>query len=264
MQKGICFYFGFLNNIEERTEMIKAAGFDSIITNADKRFIFQNGKIATQVKLFKKYGLKPSSLHMRYKRDELPNFFLANRLGAKLEKTLKKDITIAAKFGFKCVVMHLGGDYSNVGFERLKRLLKFAEKKNVPLALENLSDDRAFCYIMENFRHPYLKFCYDAGHNNAFHPETDYLKKFGDRLICVHLHDNDGKRDMHTLNEFGTINWQNLAKKLAECQEISLDYELMPKNEHGYDAKDLLDRCFKQACELEMMIQHEKKKIKKD
>lgn len=258
MKKGICFYFGVLNDIEERVQMIKAAGFDSIITNADDRFVFQNGKITKQVSLFKKYGLKLSSLHMRYKKEDLTNFFLDNNVGKKLEKNLKDDIKIAARYGFKCVVVHLNGEYSQVGFDRLKRLLNFAEKKNVPIALENLNDDRAFCYIMENFNHPYLKFCYDAGHNNAFHPEMDYLDKFGDRLICVHLHDNDGKSDLHTLNEFGTINWKNLAKKLAKCQDVSLDYELMPQNDHGYDATQLLARCFKQACELEKMIEQER------
>ena len=244
--------------------MIKDAGFDAIITNADPKFWYQNGRISKQIRLVKKNGLKLSSLHMRYNKVDLPHFFKDDKIGEMLERNIKRDIKIAAKYGFKCVVVHLAGECSEIGFERLMRILKLSEKKNIPLALENLGLDEAFIQIMDKLNSPYVKFCYDAGHNNAFHPEKDYLSKYGDRLICVHLHDNDGKSDLHTLNEFGTINWKNLAKKLAKCPEVSLDYELMPKNEHGYNAEQLLERCFKQACELEKMIEIERNKLKKD
>lgn len=87
MNKGICFYFGYLDcSVEERVKAIKDAGFDCVITNADKKLNYQNGTIKKQVKLFKKYGLELSSLHMRYNKEDLPNFWLNNKKGAWLEK----------------------------------------------------------------------------------------------------------------------------------------------------------------------------------
>ena len=81
MEKGISFYFGFDIRPKLRAKMIKEAGFDCVITNADKRFNRQNGSIAKQVKLFRKNGLKLSSLHMSYKSDELHYFWEEGKFG---------------------------------------------------------------------------------------------------------------------------------------------------------------------------------------
>ena len=45
MNKGISFYFGYKINYKERARMIKEAGFDCVITNADSDFNRQNGSI---------------------------------------------------------------------------------------------------------------------------------------------------------------------------------------------------------------------------
>ena len=267
MYKGISFYFGYCIDPKKRAKMIKDAGYDCVITNADPWFDSQNGKISKQIKRFKKNGIKLSSLHMRYLKSELPYFFKKGKIGDKIERNLVKDVKLAAKYGFKCVVVHLGGEPNEVGFKRIERVLKVCEKLNMPLAFENLKDDTAFHCVMKEFQHPLVKFCYDAGHNNAFHPEVDYLKLYGDRLICVHLHDNDGTCDAHGLNRFGTINWKSLAKKLAKTDLQVLDYELMPRDDHGMSALETLSECFSQAVELEKMIEKEKvllnKKLRK-
>lgn len=263
MNKGISFYFGFDNNFKLRAKMIKDAGFDCVIANADPRLDKQNGKFCKQMKQLRKNDLKPSSLHMRYKKVDLPNFFKNNKTGDQIEKNLIKDVKVASKYGFKCVVVHLAGKPSKIGIERINRILKICEKKNVPLAFENLNHEEAFHYVMQKFNHPYVKFCYDVGHNNVFHPEIDYLKLYGDKLICVHLHDNDGKKDLHTFNCFGTIDWKNIAKKLAKCPEVNLDYELMPQHKHDFDIKQTLQTCLKQATDLENMIKKEKSMLEK-
>ncbi len=115
MDKGISFYFGFKVDPEKRAELIKKAGFDCVTTSADKKFIKQNGKIRNQVKIFKKYGLKLSSLHMTYNSEDLHYFWENCKFGEKLKKNLIKDVKIAKKYGFKCVVVHLLGEYSSIG-----------------------------------------------------------------------------------------------------------------------------------------------------
>ena len=76
MKKCVSLFFGFLTPVEERIKKIKEAGFDGVITTADPRFYYQNGKLSKQMKLFKKYGLEVSSLHARYVKENLPNFWL--------------------------------------------------------------------------------------------------------------------------------------------------------------------------------------------
>lgn len=255
MRKGITYFYGFNNNTDERVRIIKQAGFDSVITNADKKYAYQNGNFKHQIKLLKKYNLKPSSLHASYNRDELFNFFLDNKIGARIEKNLKKELKLAKKYGFSCLVVHFSGKPSQVGHQRLIRVLDYAQKVGVPIAAENLVDDSMIKYIM-SFSHPYLGFCYDNGHRHCFNPKQNYLKLFGNRLLCLHLHDNMGDKDMHTLNRFGNTNWEEVAKLLAQCPLVSLDYELMPRNDlGGMTAKEVVDECFKQACELEHMIE---------
>ena len=256
MKKGISFYFGYVIDIEKRAEMIKNAGFDYVMTNQDPRFDEQNGTIETQIELFKKYDLGVSSLHNQYKTSELHNFWLDNEVGDKLEKQLIDDIEVAGKYGFRCVVVHTIGEYSKIGENRLQRVLKVCEEQNVPIAIENIDFQHPLIEIFENISHPYLKFCYDSGHNNCFDPDFDYLEKYGDKLICFHLHDNNGKADEHTLNKFGTINWEKIAKKISklDLSNISLDYEMIMNNKNNTDENECLDETIKQANELEKMI----------
>lgn len=255
MDKGICIYFGYDGNIEERIKKIKMVGFDAIITNADPRFDKQNGTIKKQAKLCKKYGLKLSSLHARYVSSELKYFFLDGKMGDKLEKNLIKDIKIAHKYGFRCVVAHMNGENNYIGIERLKRVLVYARKYKIPLAIENIDVNNSLDYIFENLEDEYLKFCFDSGHEHTFTPNRDLLNEYGEKLVTLHLHDNDGTADQHTLNQFGNINWEAIAKSLAKYTPVSLDYELLLYSKpNNLTEEEVLKLCYQNACELEEKI----------
>lgn len=282
MNKGISFYFGYIyDNLDIQAKAIKDAGFDCVMTNPDPSMNKQNGTIKKQVKLFKKYGIKLSSLHAQYKRDELPHFFKDDKIGKKLERNLIKDVKLAHKFGFTCVVVHLKGEANQIGFDRLKRVLKVCEKLNIPLALENLSNnEKVLEQTFKNIENEYLKFCWDVGHNNAFMPDIDFASIYKDKLITLHLHDNLGANvsdetykemgyrniypegegrtynpDMHTLNKYGNINWEEVARKLSKVEnQLNLDYEVMMVYRKDETAEEVLKQVYDQACKLEIMI----------
>ena len=258
MKKGISFYYGFDSNPSIRAKMIKNAGFECVITNADKRFEFQNGNMKFQNKIFKENNLSHSSLHFTYKNFELPFFWQDCKLGNHMERSLKRDVKFAHKYGYTCVVVHVKGSPSEIGANRIRRVLKLCEKLDVPLAFENIDDNTAFEFVLDNFKSKYVRFCYDSGHAHAFTPKVDYLKKFGERLIAVHLHDNMGDRDAHALNRFGNIDWDKLALALSKCPEVNMDYELFMRVEHCLTEEEILAECFKQAQDLEQKITHYK------
>ncbi len=286
MNKGISFHFGyFYKDINEQAKLIKDTGFDCVMTNADPSMNKENGSIKKQIKAFKKYELKLSSLHSRYRRVELPHFFKDDKIGKKLERNLIKDVKVAYKYGFKCVVVHLKGETSQIGFERLKRVLKFCEKYNVPLALENLSRNaKTLEETFKNVESDYLKFCWDVGHNNAFTPDIDFATIYRDKLITLHLHDNLGayvedeiykeigytniyktnegrtyNPDMHTLNKYGNINWVEVAKRLAKIkQPLNLDYEVLMCYRKDEKPNEVLEEVYKQSLELESLIEKER------
>lgn len=256
MEKGICFYFGFKSNPKQRTKLIKDAGLTCVIANADKKFNNQNGSIKKQIKYFKTNKLKLSSLHMRYNSKDLPFFWEDCKLGNKLEKNLIKDVKLAKKYGFTCVVVHLRGTPDEIGYNRLRRILKVCEKVKIPLAIENINKKEAFIKTFENVKSGYLKFCYDAGHGNCFDTDYDYLNAYLDKLICLHLHSNNGKSDQHTLNKYGNINWEKLAKTLAKCpNELNLDYEVLMLYRENETEEEVLKEVKKQADELEKLIE---------
>ena len=177
------------------------------------------------------------------------------------EKNLIKDIKIAHKYGFKCVVVHLDGEPSEIGYKRINKILKYAKTFNTPLAIENIDHNKCFFDIFERIDNPYLKFCYDIGHSNVWNKDVDFLEKYGDKLICLHLHDNCGNHDDHTLNKYGTIDWEKFAQKIAKINpEINLDYELLlctkPDNE---TAESVVYEVYKQGKELEKFIEKYKK-----
>jgi len=282
MQKGISFHFGFIyKDIEDQVKDIKNLGFDCVMTNPDPSMNKDNGSIRKQTKLFQKHGLKLSSLHSRYRRVELPHFFMDDKIGKKLERNLIKDVKIAHKYGFKCVVVHLKGETSKIGFNRLQRVLKLCEKLNVTLALENLSNNaKTLEETFKNIKSDYLKFCWDVGHNNAFTPDIDFATIYKDKLITLHLHDNLGGNvgdetyqkigydrkypkgegrtynpDMHTLNKYGNINWEEVAKKLSKINnELSLDYEVLMCYRKNETPNEVLNEVYRQACSLESLI----------
>ena len=93
-----------------------------------------------------------------------------------------------------------------------------------------------------------LKFCYDSGHNNAFDKDFDYLSKLSGELYTLHLHDNDGKADLHTISKIcATVDWDYIAKELVKNKEIPLDYELLNKKENSLTAGEFLQEAFIQA-----------------
>lgn len=259
MNKGISFYFGYNIEPDKRAKAIHEHGFDAVITNADPKYNAQNGTIRQQIKILKKYSLKPSSLHMQYKTAYLPCFWEEGRKGERLKKRLIKDVKIAAKYGFTCVVVHLYGKWSIIGKQRLLEVLRVCHKKNLPLAIENIDCQELFVKVFEEIKDDYLRFCYDSGHSNVFDKDFDYLEKYGDKLITLHLHDNDGNIDSHTLNKFGNIDWKKLGEKLAKHKNklFSLDYEIfMTKTKQYIEIDECLTEVKEQADKLEKIIEN--------
>ncbi len=259
MKKGISNFFGYEYDYNQIYKDIKNAGFDCIMSSSDKNFFYQTGNMKFQAKAMKELSLLPDSLHSTYKTDDLPYFFKSGLKGYKMLCSLKRDVKIAQKYGYKFLVVHLEGELSTIGVNRVEKLVEFGEKHNVIIAIENLIANRnILAYLFEHIKSDYLRFCFDAGHENCFAGQMGVLEQFADKLVCLHLHSNDGASDMHTLNKYGTVNWNRIARVLASlknCDDIVLNYELIMRYRTKKDtAQSVLKECFAQACELEEMI----------
>ena len=127
------------------------------------------------------------------------------------------------------------GNYivSDIGIDAYNRLTEKAEKENILLCIENIKHHNQLTPIFERVKSPFLKFCYDSGHHNAFAPERDFLGEFGANLAFTHLHDNDGINDSHLLPGDGTMDFTVLKNRLESLNYkgyLNLEVKTAPEN----------------------------------
>ncbi|NLW70712.1 MAG: sugar phosphate isomerase/epimerase [Eubacteriaceae bacterium] len=220
MNLSIVDYFGYNLSSQERLRLIKEAGFRSVM-------LLWAGYFDKDYKLFPEYaskiGLQIENAHAPYLhandlwKDTLDGQAAFDELAVCIEE--------CAAHGIQTVVMHpenksgtktveLPQDFS-VGLDRMKRLVDRAERLDISISIENMSRPEYLEAIFKNIQSDKLGFCFDSGHWNVFTPKVDLLTLYGNKLKAVHLHDNDGIDDWHALPFSGSIDWNDIAAKLA-------------------------------------------------
>jgi len=111
--------------------------------------------------------------------------------------------------------------------QSMKELAKIGEATNVTFLIENIPtgfwigfDAIALATWIREIASPYLRMCFDTGHANT---ESDWngsvqtqLDACIDVIEYVHINDNLGDKDSHLMPGDGTIEWDTLAKILAQ------------------------------------------------
>jgi sugar phosphate isomerase/epimerase len=139
----------------------------------------------------------------------------------------------------------------------LDALAPFAREHGVRIALENMArDDFAMIQrLLALYDADFLGLCYDAGHGNIDGTGLHHLWALRDRLISVHLHDNDGTSDQHRLPFTGSIDWTRLAAIVAASSYrkcISLEVSI-----HGsgtFDERRFLADAYDAGTRLAQMV----------
>ncbi len=86
-----------------------------------------------------------------------------------------------------------------------------------------------FVRYIDGVNSPYIKACLDIGHTVLVGENpVKMIKTLGNRIAALHVHDNDGIHDSHTLPFHGIIKWNEVAKALKDINyqgEITLETE---------------------------------------
>mgnify|MGYP000498295800 CR=1 FL=1 len=138
---------------------------------------------------------------------------------------VRNRIRMAERLGTDVVIMHLPklDDPATrpVVWDQVRRSLNTLQpcawERGVRIALEN-GPMKDIEKLLWQYEPRFLGLCYDCGHGNLVAGALDWLERLKDRLISVHLHDNDGTADQHHLPfwEGGTVNWNRLVGILAK------------------------------------------------
>ena len=131
-------------------------------------------------------------------------------------------VEMAGRLGGDAAIMHLPGrdedDPEEAYWERMWRsldaLAPVARRCGVRIAIENGKFDD-IGRVFDRYGPDYVGLCYDAGHGNLIADGLCRLERVLDRLVSIHLHDNDGEGDQHKLLFSGTVAWPRLAALLA-------------------------------------------------
>lgn len=146
-----------------------------------------------------------------------------------------KAIEFAGELGAKTIVVHPCNDYNaEQNAEFYQRLLPHAKKANIKICLENMWNWKegaptacdAACSHHEDFkRHldllpsEYFGACLDVGHAQMAGLNTSpeiMIKTLGNRLIALHVHDNDYLHDNHVIPFTFTQDYQKVIEALVE------------------------------------------------
>ncbi len=155
----------------------------------------------------------------------------------RMEK-MKKSIRAASLLGCKNWVVHplmpLGADDTVTGNEKgtwdinlrfMKELLITAKEYGVTICLENMpmtkfsmAKPAAILNFVEEIGDDNFKICLDTGHAALFDDVSlcDEVRRLGDKIKVLHIHDNKCGKDLHLMPYFGTIDWKAFARSLKD------------------------------------------------
>lgn len=164
----------------------------------------------------------------------------SNRRAADLAQ-IHSDLDTCAELGIECLVIHPGGGgaedrataehVTTLRLQAFAELAAHAERVGVRLAIENVADGgrgvwgkRRFGAIVEEILDliqllgsPALGVCLDTSHANMQglnQPEA--IRACGDKLIALHISDNDGSGDQHRTPGYGTVDFPAIMATLRE------------------------------------------------
>lgn len=151
---------------------------------------------------------------------------------------MKKSIRMASLLGCKNWVIHplmpLGADDMLTGNEKgtwdinlrfMKELLITAKEYGVTICLENMpmtyfsmAKPAAILNFVEEIGDENFKICLDTGHASLFDDLSlcDEVRRLGDKIKVLHIHDNKCGKDLHLMPYFGTIDWKAFARSLKD------------------------------------------------
>jgi sugar phosphate isomerase/epimerase len=233
-------------------ERIAAAGFTHVhwCHHWNTDFLYSEPEIAQIERWFAEYGLRLLNLHASQGKEKYWCSFLEYQRQAGVE-LVQNRIRMAARLGADVVIIHVP---SSAGEEvraemlgpvrrSLAEVVPTAKRLGVRVAVENMESDDfgMLTTLLNEYDADALGLCYDSGHGNVDGRGLENLEKVRDRLIALHLHDNDGADDQHNLPFTGTVDWERLARIIAASPyDKCLNLEVIIQNSGLKDEAEFL------------------------
>lgn len=244
---------------EAQVKLIAELGFSAVFTEmSDLKHHFELAD------LFARNGLQYETVHAPFGR--INNIWLDKEEGDAMEKELTDCIDICEKVGVPVAIVHLSSGLTpppitDIGRKRFDNVIEHACRKNICLAFENQRMLANISWVFETYgADKKVAFCWDCGHEGCFTPGREYMPLFGNRLICLHIHDNycEFDKDMHMIPFDGKIDFEKFTGHIrASGFDGSLMLEVFKDFAPVYQdisSEKFLERAYKAADKLRKII----------
>jgi sugar phosphate isomerase/epimerase len=166
---------------------------------------------------------------------------------------------MASDLGTDVIILHApAGASLESQLRSLQSLEAGARRLGVRIALENLGGGslaRAEA-LLGRFGPDYLGVCCDTGHANLLPGTMDWLEGVKDRVISIHVHDNDGAGDDHRIPFTGTVSWERVARLVAASSyRKCVSLELSRKHHASMEESRFLTEALRAGLRLQEMIE---------
>ncbi len=148
---------------------------------------------------------------------------------ASIDET-KETIDAAEMLGAKVVTVHPGLSSMAVpGMESraveraniaMRELESYVDGREIVLAIENMPNPpfflgRTASQLAEIVDGTDLGICFDIGHANTMGEIDAMIDSFKDRIVNIHIHDNNGDRDAHMTLGQGSIDFTHVIRRMS-------------------------------------------------
>jgi sugar phosphate isomerase/epimerase len=114
--------------------------------------------------------------------------------------------------------------FYKLNYEFYKSLIPTAEKygvvicvENMPFVAHSISRPVDIANFVKDLDSDYIAMCLDTGHAEVQKVKAaDAVRAMKDKLVTLHVHDNDGKADQHRTPGNGNIDWEDFSNALNE------------------------------------------------
>lgn len=267
-----------LEDIQDLLKKISEAGFTHIhwCHEWDGDYIYSRYEMEQIREWMDLYHLGAKSLHAtkgsakdvfgntwHSRKDYTSDWEYNRKAGVEL---IKNRIDLAECLGASDIVLHLYVPYIAIEEGRVNKeafygqvkksmdeLQPYCLEKGMRICMETLFDMPEECmleqmdWFQENYPKEFIGFCLDSGHvNMVWHEKMpEIIHRYGERIYAVHLHDNDGEHDNHSVPGEGTINWEETMAALAEsAYELPLTLEVVG---YGENEEEFLKKAYQKG-----------------
>jgi sugar phosphate isomerase/epimerase len=176
-------------------------------------FIYSEHEIEQIRQWFKEFGLCLLNLHASHGKEK---YWVSQNEYQRLAgiELVENRIQMTAKLGGDVLIIHIPTARSlELPAALLAQIRKSldqlelsARRYSVKIALENMQGDHwdMLEILLPEYNPGFLGLCFDSGHANLSGHHFEHLERLKERLIAVHLHDNDGLADQHKIPFTGT------------------------------------------------------------